>query len=52
MKNGGHSLCNPQVGEVMVLDTSVENGKTIVYRVEVNVSFKYEKRLHGIGESL
>jgi dodecin len=37
----GKTLEDLRVGEIVKLDTVIENGKIAAYRARVNVSFKY-----------
>jgi flavin-binding protein dodecin len=42
VKTAGKSLRDLRIAEVKQFDMKIENGKVAVYRVRVNLSFKYE----------
>ena len=43
VQTAAHSLRDLRVAEVTKFDMHLENGKVLVYRARVSVSFKYQK---------
>jgi len=43
VETAGESLKDLRIAEVTKLDLTIENGKVVMYRARVNVSFKYVK---------
>lgn len=43
VETAGESLKDLRIAEVTKLDMTIENGKVVMYRARVNVSFKYVK---------
>jgi len=41
VETAGESLKDLRIAEVTKLDMTIENGKVVMYRTRVNVSFKY-----------
>ena len=41
IETAGKTLEDLRVGEVVKLDTVIENGKVAAYRARINLSFKY-----------
>lgn len=43
VETAGESLKDLRIAEVTKLDMTIENGKVVMYRARLNVSFKYVK---------
>lgn len=48
IETGAHTLEDLRVGEVVMQDVTIENGKIASYRIRLDISFKYHR---GLGKT-